>query len=173
MNRPIFLLGFMGSGKTTWGKKLANHLNKEFIDLDHYIVERVGMSIPEYFQQHGEAAFRALESEVLKEMEGKSAIISTGGGSPCYFDNMTWIKDNGLSIYLYLTPKALFSRLEKSNIAKRPALKGLTGEHLLAFIEEKLTERSPYYDQAHIKVDQLNISLEGLSQLIAQHDKEV
>lgn len=169
MDRPIFLIGFMGSGKTTLGRKLANHLQKEFIDLDHQIVERVGMSIPEYFALHGEEKFRLLESSVLKEQLHKDVVISTGGGSPCYFDNMQWILDNGLAVYLQMTPKALHSRLQQSKIEKRPALKGLSGEALLQFIEEKLHEREPFYKRAQLQIDQLNTSVEMLSQYIEQY----
>lgn len=166
MDKPLFLIGFMGSGKTTLGKKLAHHLGRTFIDLDHAIVDRIGMSIPTYFKQHGEQQFRELESQILKEQQGKYAVISTGGGSPCFFDNMRWIQENGLSIYLHLTPKALYSRLQQSNIASRPALQGMQGEALLRFIEEKLTERAPFYEQAHIHIDQLNTSLDAICQSI-------
>ncbi|MBD1422269.1 MULTISPECIES: shikimate kinase [Sphingobacterium] len=166
MDKPIFLIGFMGSGKTTLGRKLANHLNLKFIDLDHVIVERIGMSIPAYFTQYGEQKFREMESQLLKEQRGKRAVISTGGGSPCFFDNMEWILENGISIYLYLTPKALHNRLQQSNIASRPALQGLRDEALLQFIEEKLDERAPFYKQAHIHIDQLNTSLDTICQSI-------
>lgn len=169
MNKPIFLVGFMGSGKTTLGRKLANHLQKEFIDLDHLIVDRAGMSIPEYFEKYGEDQFRQLESEVLKEQAGIDAVVSTGGGSPCYFDNMDWILANGLAVYLHLTPKALHARLQQSKIANRPALKGLNGEELLLFIEEKLAQREPYYNRAQLHIDQLNTSVETLSQSIRSH----
>lgn len=166
MDKPIFLVGFMGSGKTTLGRKLANHLQKKFIDLDHKIVERIGMSIPDYFAAFGEQQFRELESQILKEQQEHDVVISTGGGSPCYFDNMEWIIDNGLAIYLQLTPKALHHRLQQSNIAKRPALKNLNGDALLQFIEEKLQEREPFYKKAQLHIDQLNTSLESLSKSI-------
>lgn len=166
MDKPIFLVGFMGSGKTTLGRKLANHLEKKFVDLDHKIVERIGMSIPTYFVEHGEQQFREIESELLKEQLEPGLVVSTGGGSPCYFDNMQWIVDHGLAIYLQLTPKALHSRLQQSNIANRPALKNLTGEALLQFITEKLAEREPFYKKAQLHIDQLNTSLETLSKSI-------
>lgn len=171
MDKPIFLIGFMGSGKTTWGKKLANRLHKEFVDLDHVLVEKIGMSIPAYFQMYGEQKFRELESATLKEQITPNTVISTGGGSPCYYDNMAWINENGLSLYLYLSPKALYGRLSQSKIESRPALKGLQGEDLLAFIDEKLAERAPFYAQAHIQIDQINASLDSICQQIENYVK--
>ena len=161
----------MGSGKTTLGKKLAKLLKLEFVDLDQVIVDRINMSIPDYFKLHGEEQFRKLEQEVLHEQAGQIAVISTGGGSPCFYDNMDWILQNGLSIYLVLSPKALHSRLEQSNIETRPALNGLRGEALLNFIQEKLSEREPFYKKADIHIDQLNTSLETRRQSIENHEK--
>ena len=173
MDKPIFLIGFMGSGKTTLGKKLAKKLNKRFIDLDEEIVKSIGMSIPEYFEQYGEIEFRKLESKLLKEQTDGNTVVSTGGGSPCYFDNMDWIRNNGIALYLELTPKALHSRLQQSNIGSRPALGGLQGDALLEFIETKLQERAPYYLQAHIHIDQINTPLELICQSIESYEQKV
>lgn len=173
MGKPIFLIGFMGSGKTTLGKKLARQLNKRFIDLDEKIVQAIGMSIPQYFTTYGESEFRLLESRILKEQTESNTVISTGGGSPCYFDNMEWIRNNGVALYLHLTPKALHSRLQQSNIENRPALGGLKGEELLTFIENKLNERAPYYEQAHIHIDQINTPIEIVCQSIESYEKSV
>lgn len=172
MGRPIFLIGFMGSGKTTWGKKIAQALQIPFIDLDHEIVAHIEMSIPEYFSLHGEQQFRKLESEFLKKQFNKYVVISTGGGTPCFYDNMKWINDNGLSLYLYHTPKSLYARLNQSDVNKRPVLKGLYGEDLLAFIENKLDERKRYYEQAHIKFEQIHTSLEEIIELIRKYQGE-
>lgn len=166
MNSPVFIVGFMGSGKTTLGKKLAAATNKPFIDLDHEIVAYIGMSIPEYFNQFGEDRFRELESAFLKQQKGLDAVISTGGGTPCFYENMRWITENGIALYLEHSPKSLWSRLSKSDVNKRPVLKGLNGDELLAFIEAKLKDRSPYYDQAQLKVDQIHTSVEEIVRLI-------
>lgn len=170
MPKPIFLIGYMGSGKTTLGKKLANKLDLPFIDTDEEIVKQIGMSITEYFGQHGEEEFRKLEREQLRKFADTYAVISTGGGAPCFFDNMEWIKNNGYAVYLQMTPKALFDRLSQSKLHKRPILIGKSTEELRAFIEEKLTEREPYYTQAHLTIDQLNTTVESLITLINQHN---
>lgn len=165
-NTPVFLVGFMGSGKTTWGKKLANALGLPFIDLDHEIVSEIGMSIPEYFEQFGESRFREKEQEILLNQKGKSAIISTGGGTPCFYDNMDWLLENGTVIYLQHSPRSLWNRLSNSDIRKRPSLNGLQGESLLHFIEKKLAQRNPYYIRAQIIIDQINTPLEELVSLV-------
>jgi len=165
--KPVFLVGFMGSGKTTWGRKLAGKTGRVFIDLDEAIVARTGMPIADYFLRHGEASFRELESEVLKNLPlDQPAIVSTGGGTPCFFDNMAWMNTMGTTIYFHLPPKALWDRLVQTDIATRPALKGLSGDALLEDITAKLAERSPYYRQAQHTVDQLSLRLDELVGLV-------
>jgi len=172
MNKPVFIVGFMGSGKTTWGKKIAAALEVPFIDLDHEIVNHIGMSIPAYFNIHGEEEFRKLENKFLKDQVGREGIISTGGGTPCFYDNMEWIQENGISLYLFHTPKSLWSRLSQSDVSKRPVLQGLNGDELLTFIENKLLERAPYYEQAHIKVEQIHTPLEEIVRLIKKYQDD-
>jgi shikimate kinase len=146
----IFLVGFMGCGKTTMGRKLSLALGYSFIDLDHVFEDRAGMNISEYFTIRGEDAFRELESTILKETEyPQNAVVSTGGGLPCFFDNMDWINAHGQSVYMKLTPKALASRLETAK-NPRPVLQGKKGDELVAFIESKLAEREPFYSRASI-----------------------
>src|SRR5690349_8405249 len=104
----IFLIGFMGCGKSTMGKKLAVKLGYDFIDLDHQIEKNLGTTITAYFAENGEEAFRKLESETLKNFDYPSnSIIATGGGAPCFFDNMDWMNANGLSIYIEMPAAAL------------------------------------------------------------------
>jgi len=169
MVKPIYLIGFMGSGKSTFGKKLANTLNIPFVDLDQEIVNKIGMSIPSYFEQFGEDEFRKLERETLNSMATLSGIISTGGGTPCFYDNMEWLLEHGLVVYLKHSAKYLWNRLNQSYVSKRPALNVMTGEELLTFIAEKLESRSIYYDQAHLHIDQINTSIDELVSLIQQH----
>jgi len=162
----IFLIGFMGSGKTTLGRKLASRMGYEFIDLDHKLEQRAELSIAEYFSIFGEEAFRELESEVLKKtLYPDDAIVSTGGGLPCYFDNMDWMKANGKSVYIKLPPKTLADRLEAGK-EERPLLQDKHGDDLVAFIEQKLAEREGFYSQANIIVDGLNLTAEKLEQVI-------
>ena len=162
----IFFTGFMGCGKTTWSRKLAAHLGYDFIDLDQLLEEQAGMTIAEYFASYGEEAFRILESEVLKQTAySNNTVISTGGGLPCFFDNMNWMNAHGKTVYIKLSPKTLVDRLEKGK-AKRPLLRDKHGDELLAFITEKLAEREGYYLQADYIADGINLSVEGLEALI-------
>lgn len=154
----IFLTGFMGCGKTTLGRKLASRLGYEFIDLDHILEARAGMSIAEYFSRFGEHAFRTLESEVLKQTPYPAdAVVSTGGGLPCFFDNMQWINTHGRSVYIRLSPKALAARLENEK-AERPLLRNKHGDDLVAFIAEKLAERESFYNQATLIANGLSLT---------------
>jgi shikimate kinase len=162
----IFLIGFMGSGKTTLGRKLAARMNYEFIDLDHKLEQQVELSIAEYFSFFGEDSFRKLEREVLrKTVYPENVIISTGGGLPCFFDNMDWMKANGKVVYLSLSPKTLADRLEAGK-EDRPLLQDKHGEALVAFIEQKLGEREKFYSQANIIADGLSLTAERLEQIL-------
>ena len=162
----IFLIGFMGSGKTTLGRKLAARMGCEFIDLDHKLEQQVELSIAEYFSIFGEDAFRTLESEVLKKtIYPDNVVISTGGGLPCYFDNMDWMKANGKVIYIKLSPKTLADRLE-SGKEERPLLQDKHGDDLIAFIEQKLAEREGFYSQANIIADGLSLTAERLELIL-------
>ena len=162
----IFLIGFMGSGKTTLGRKLASRMGYEFIDLDHKLEQQVELSIAEYFSFFGEDAFRKLESQVLKKtIYPENVVISTGGGLPCYLDNMDWMKANGKVVYINLAPKTLADRLENGK-EERPLLQDKHGDELIAFIEQKLVEREPFYSQANIIADGLSLTAERLEQIL-------
>ena len=161
----LFFIGFMGCGKTTWSRKLAAHLGYAFVDLDQLLEEQAGMTIAEYFTLHGQEAFRELESKILKETAyPENSVVSTGGGLPCFFDNMDWMNANGKTIYIQLSPKALAERLDKGKTT-RPLLNGYHGDELVAFIGEKLAERSAFYERATYIVNGIDMSVEGLAQL--------
>lgn len=155
MQKPdkIFLIGFMGSGKTTTGKKLASRLNWEFIDLDEFIEEDKGMPVAEIFETQGEDWFRTVEAEALRTVaKADNTVISTGGGTPCFYENMEFMLQNGLTVYLRMTPESLARRLARSS-AGRPLLKGIDKEELETYIRTKLAEREPWYSMAEIKTD--------------------
>jgi shikimate kinase len=161
-----FLVGFMGCGKTTWSRKLAAKLGYEFIDLDHVLEDKAGMSIAEYFSSFGEDAFRQLESDVLKQTEyPENIVVSTGGGLPCFFDNMNWMNTNGKTLYIKLSPKTLADRLENSKTV-RPVLQGKQGDELVEFITGKLAEREGYYLQASHIVEGIDMSVEKLEEAL-------
>ena len=161
----------MGSGKTTLGKKLARKLAVDFIDLDHYFEEREGKSVPQYFQDHGEEEFRKAERRVLQTGEfPEQAIIATGGGAPCYFDNIDWMNANGTTIYLSLPAAALAARLENASEI-RPVLRNYKGPELIKFIEEKLAERSPFYEKAQLRVPGQGLSADRLADIIEEYQR--
>lgn len=140
----------MGSGKSTVGRGLADALQLQFLDLDSYIEERNFKSIPEIFASLGEDGFRKLEQKALHEVsEFENVVIATGGGAPCFFDNIDVIKRTGKSIYLNGTPRILAERLLQSK-TERPLIKGKSEAELIAFIDETLNKRSFWYKQADV-----------------------
>ncbi|MEB0278751.1 MULTISPECIES: shikimate kinase [unclassified Mucilaginibacter] len=162
----IFLVGFMGCGKTSWGRKLAAGLGYDFIDLDHALEAHVGSTVAEYFASHGEESFRKLESEILKTTDYPvNTIVSTGGGLPCFFDNMDWMNSHGQTLYIQLSPKALANRLENAK-TPRPVLQGKKGDELVAFIEHKLAEREDFYLKATHTISGIDMSVEGLVEVV-------
>ena len=140
----------MASGKTTIGNILAGRLDYEFMDLDTMIENEEGMMISEIFNSIGEEEFRIIENKRLKQLHQvatRSRIIALGGGTPCFFDNMDFINNNGQSFYLKLTASELLLRLEH-NKDNRPLLQNLTSDGMLRYIKEKLAERSAFYEKA-------------------------
>lgn len=144
----IFLTGYMGAGKTTLGKAFARKLDMPFVDLDWYIEERLHKTVGELFTERGEAGFRELEKNMLHEVaEFENVIISTGGGAPCFFDNMEFMNRVGKTVFLYVHPDVLFRRLRMAK-QQRPILQGKEDEELKAFIIQTLEKRAPFYTQA-------------------------
>lgn len=167
----IFMIGFMGAGKTSAGRKLAERLNFGFIDMDHWIEEREGISIQEIFKRNGEVWFREQEREVLRELAGRedSLVISTGGGVPCFHDNMAFIKSNGISVYLKLSPLALLHRLRKSKKPERPLLSGKSDSEIIEYIQLKLQEREVFYEMSDIIFPAENFKTKDLVAVIAAY----
>jgi shikimate kinase len=146
----IFLIAYMGCGKSTVGWELAQALNLEFIDMDSYIEARNLRTIPEIFAQDGEDGFRRIEQKALQELVGfEDVVIATGGGAPCFFDNMQVMKQNGKTMYLNGSPRILAERLLQSK-TERPLIKGKSEAELVAFIGETLAKRSSWYTQADV-----------------------
>jgi shikimate kinase len=160
--RRVYVIGFMGSGKSTACRKIASALGWQFIDLDREIELKEGKSVNDIFSSSGEAYFRDLEEKTLFNLNTSShSIISTGGGTPCYRDNMDFMIRTGLVVYIRMTPSQLRSRLEGDS-ASRPLIKDLKGTELLQYISGKLAEREKYYLRAAIKVDGLDLDIKAL-----------
>ena len=146
----IFLIGYMGSGKSTAGKLLADKLNLSFVDFDKYIEKQTGKTIAEIFDQGGEEKFRMLEHEHLQQLIPKEkVVISLGGGTPCFYNHMELINKNGISIYLDVETDDLVTRLSRAR-NKRPLIQGLNEVDLRFFVEANLEKRMTYYQQANI-----------------------
>ena len=162
----IYIIGFMGSGKSTAGKKLAASLGWTFIDLDRKIEEVALKTIPQIFSEDGEEYFRKIESEVLMNLDKtKKTVVSTGGGTPCHGDNMDFMLQTGLTVYLKMTPGQLAKRLLDSS-GERPLLKNVPDESLQGFIGEKLAYREKWYSKAEIIVDGLSLNIELLGSIV-------
>jgi shikimate kinase len=161
-NQIIYIIGFMGSGKTTAGKKLASLLGWKFIDLDKKIEEYTGKTITEIFSDNGEEYFREIESQLLRNLIAQtSTIISTGGGTPCHNKNMDFMINTGLTIYLKMTPGQLKSRLSGSK-GERPLIKDLDPVELQFFIEKRLADRERWYDRSEITFEGMDLDINSL-----------
>jgi shikimate kinase len=152
----IFLTGYMGCGKSTIGRKVAALMGIHFIDLDKYIEERYFKSVPDIFAQEGEASFREKERQALQEVsQFEDIVIGTGGGAPCYFDNMSKMNEAGITIYLAPDNETLAFRLLKSKTI-RPLIAGKSKEELIDFIVSALEKRAPFYEQSKIVIRGVN-----------------
>jgi shikimate kinase len=159
----------MGSGKSYIGQRLAERLYYNFADLDTYIIENEALTISQIFEKYDETYFRQKESYYLKTFPFiQNTIMSTGGGTPCFYDNMTWMNQQGITIYLKPSVNLLMQRLEKERI-HRPLLRSLQTADLQVFIENKIAERSFYYNQANytIPFDESNQN-EVLAKILSQ-----
>ena len=151
LTMPIFLLGFMGSGKSYWAKYAGKKYRLPWVDLDQAIEERLGHTLPHYFQSYGEASFREVEARVLRELVDDRVVqlIACGGGTPCFYDNMDFMNATGFTVYLK-TPVDVLAKRLLPEINTRPLLQGMDATSLPAFIERKLQEREPVYQQARL-----------------------
>lgn len=155
----LYLVGYMGSGKSTIGRKVARATGLPFYDTDKIVEEAEGASVADIFAYAGEEYFRKAERAALERCSAvQSAIISTGGGLPVWGDNMDMIAKSGVSIYLERTPEQILSRLSPYGREKRPRFRGLNDEELLAYMRQNLAERRAYYECATIRVDCSKVS---------------
>ncbi|MDR0422835.1 MAG: shikimate kinase [Proteiniphilum sp.] len=178
--KRIFITGYMGAGKTTIGKQLAKSLSLSFVDLDTCIENKYRKSIPTLFAEKGEDEFRKIENRVLREVaQFENAVISTGGGTPCFFDNMEMMNRAGVTIYLETEPEDLVRRLRASRTV-RPLITGKPAEELLPFITEHLSRRERYYRQAQIiyhtdrmtTKKEIHLTVRGIEEQIKRRNAE-
>jgi len=156
--KRIFLVGYMGSGKTTMGKRLSKKYGVDFVDLDHYIESRYFKKVSQLFQEKGEAGFREIERDLLREVaDFENIIISTGGGTACFFDNMELMNQKGETVYLKASAADLAAYLSTAS-KDRPLLAQKSKEELFDFISEMLEKREPFYSQAKYTIDSRDMS---------------
>ena len=153
----------MGSGKTTVGRRLAKKIDFQFIDVDIFIENRYRKTVSEIFSEKGEETFRIIEHKALEELSRfENVVVSTGGGAPCFHNNMELMNKSGLTVYLKVAPEELMKRL-KNGQNKRPLLKGKTSEEMLSFIIENISKRNLYYSQADLI---LNADTNNIDQIL-------
>jgi shikimate kinase len=159
----IFLIGFMGCGKTYWGQELSRKLGVPFFDLDHKIEEREEKSITAIFAEQGEEAFRLLERDALYLLTEShdSFVMATGGGTPCFYNNIGYMKKSGTAVWLNCSVECLYSRLI-SERDSRPLVRNLTDDQLRGYIIKKLADRKIFYEQAHAIISDDHLKLDQL-----------
>ncbi|MFO7670016.1 MAG: shikimate kinase [Bacteroidales bacterium] len=168
MKPRIFLIGFMGSGKTTLGSRLARKMGYEFVDMDQLIEETSGMTVPVIFTELGEEVFRKWEHDILLELcQREKLVVATGGGAPCHGEMMSTMNQNGETVYIKLTPEALKDRLTHSK-TNRPLIRGKSEQELLHFITTLLETRELFYNRATYIVDGIKLDPEQLAKLLKQ-----
>lgn len=163
----IFLIGYMGCGKSTLGRTLASSLNLTFVDLDLFLEEKYFRTIPQIFEEEGEEGFRRKERKVLEEVSTfDNVIVATGGGAPCFFDNMELMNASGFCIFLDIELDSLVSRLLVAK-TDRPLIKGKSSDELRSFIEDMLVKRRPFYEKARYILKGKDISPQQITELVS------
>lgn len=163
----IYLIGFMGSGKTTIGKELASKLGYSFFDIDQEIEEHFHLKVAEIFEKHGELAFREAERDwISKSRLLGDSVISTGGGSPCFYNNMEMMNQLGITIYLKTDSKTLTNRLKGSR-NNRPLIKEKTDFELFEYVNAKLIERQLFYEKSKLTIHAFDIKVQDIIIILA------
>ena len=157
--KPVFLIGYMGCGKTTLGEVLARQMALRYIDLDEFIEAQCGRTIVEIFDEMGENRFRELETAALREVAAMTdVIVGCGGGTPCHGDNMALMNQAGTTVWLTTSPERITARLLlPGQKAKRPKIARLPDAAVLPLVERELQTRTPYYSQCHLRFDSTDI----------------
>lgn len=162
----IFLIGYMGCGKSRWGKIIAEHYGFRFIDLDTHIEERENATIPDIFSQHEESGFRLIEHEALESIrDEENVIIATGGGAPCFHNNMETMNSLGTTLFVECSPQLLQERISNSD-NERPLVMHLSEDELLKYIIRHLNNRIPFYEQAQYKLVSGNLEIENFTAIL-------
>ncbi len=163
----IFFIGFMGSGKTHWGKLVSEKLHIPFFDLDEQIVSHEGKPIPEIFAEHGEEYFRLLEKDILHIIteSHENFVMACGGGTPCFYNNIDYMNKSGTTIWLNSPIDILYQRLIKEKEV-RPLIKNLSNDQLRGFIIKKFSDRKIFYEQADIILEEDPLKIESLVEKI-------
>ncbi len=163
----IFLIGFMGSGKSHWGQLLSRKLNFPFFDLDEQIISHEGKAINEIFAENGEEYFRLLEKDVLHIIteSHESFVMACGGGSPCYFKNIDYMNNAGTTVWINTPFETLFKRLIEQK-SHRPLIKDLSSEQIRSYIIKKFSDRKIYYEQADVSIEEDQFTVEQLVEKI-------
>jgi len=167
----IILVGFMGVGKTTVGKKIASKLKIKFVDLDRFIEYKNKASLSYIFNLIGENGFRVIEQKSMVEaLSEDNIVLSTGGGTPCFYDNMDVLNANGFAVYLSIPTSEILNRLYNSK-KKRPLVDGLSKDELNNFIEKKFQKRERFYKKAKFEIKTSKISINTVSDIIIENAK--
>lgn len=170
----IFLVGLPGSGKSTAGRQLARLMQLSFLDLDHEIEHLMRMPIPEVFQKYGEAYFRELERDTLDKLahEEASFVMATGGGTPCFHDNIQTMNQSGITVFLDIPPREIVGRMSSKGIASRPLFRSLNPENMVEAFDRKFRHRLPYYKKAQIEISGNSVTAERIAYLLALHNSD-
>lgn len=163
----IYLIGFMGCGKTHWGKELSQKLKLPFYDLDEEIVKEEEKSVTEIFVAHGEEYFRQKEKDVLYTLTENqhSFVMACGGGTPCFYNNIEYMNKNGTAVWLNCPVECLYNRLVKEK-DKRPLIRNFSDDELRSYIIKKFADRKIFYRQASVIINEDDISLDTIMDAI-------
>lgn len=170
----IFLVGLPGSGKSTAGRQLARLMEQTFLDLDHEIEQLMRMPISEVFQKYGEVYFRELERDTLDKLihEYPHFVMATGGGTPCFHQNMETMNAAGISVFLDIPSREIIGRMSKKGMADRPLFRGLNPDNMVAEFDKKFSHRIAFYRQSKIEISGDTVTPERITHLIAIHQSE-